>query len=194
MASSIRTELCACIVLVLCTAAGAQAQVAEDADARAAALLGRRAFEAGDFETAILRYEEARVLKPAPGLLFNLAQSHRRAGHLELAAFYFRGYLETDPPEPQALVVEALLQRVQTERQLAIDTERLELERARAALAQRELSRALCAELPPAPRPVTTRWWFWGIVGAVTAGTVTAVAVAAAPHPAPTTSPSINAR
>ncbi|MDP1824043.1 MAG: hypothetical protein Q8L48_12400 [Archangium sp.] len=194
MASSTRTELSACLVLVLFAGTGAHAQVPDDAEARAAALLGRKAFEAGDFDTAILRYEEARQLKAAPGLLFNLAQSHRRAGHLELAVFYFRGYLESDPPEHQARVVEALLQRVQTERQLAVDLERLELERTRVALAQSQLSTALCAELPPAPPPITSRWWFWGIVGAVATGTVVAVAVAASPHPAPTTFTSINAR
>ena len=137
-----------------------------DADARAAAVLGRKAFEAGDFDTAILRYEEARQLKAAPGLLFNLAQSHRRAGHTGLAAFYFRGYLETNPAEPQARIVEALLQRVQAERQVEVELERLEVEKNRLVVAREQLSIALRVELSPPP-PVTSRWWFWTIIGVV---------------------------
>ncbi len=171
-------------VLGLCAAlvVSANAHAAgPEYDAKLAASEGRKAFEAGDYATAIRKYEEARQLKPAPLLLFNLAQSHRFAGHVELATRYFRGYLTTSPPPVQARAIEALIERLQAQRLLEVFNERMALEQTRLALAQKQFALGLCAELPPEP-PVTSRWWFWTIIGAAAVGTAVTVAVAAA-HP-----------
>ena len=184
MASSIRIERSLVFALMFFTAAHARAQTPE-LDAKAAAREGRRAFESGDFARAIEKYEVAQRLKPVPGLLFNLAQSHRRAGHLEKATWYFRGYLTALPSTPQARAIEALIQRLQSQRLLEVNAERLEIERARLELVQRQLARGLCAELPLGPPPVTSRWWFWTIMGAASVGIAISIAVGATPPSSP---------
>ena len=131
MAFSIRSEVL-CLALLLLPGVVSAASASEKA-AKAAALEAKQAFDLNDFPTAIAKYEEAYKLKSAPGLLFNLGQSHRRAGNLDRATFYFRRYLETNPPAAQARATEEVL--TQVEAQLAssktaqADAERAETER-----------------------------------------------------------------
>ena len=137
------------------------------------------------------------------------------------ATFYFRRYLETNPPAAQARATEEVL--TQVEAQLAssktaqADAERAETERKKVeaqrqhdAEAQRrtlelektrlEVANAQRAALEaslktPPPTPVTQRWWFWTGIGAVViGGAVAATLVATAPQPVQTTFPDINAR
>ena len=73
-----------------------------------------------------------------------------------------------------------------------VGSQRLELEKTRLAVAKHDalaasrrldLERALQADW--AAHPITTRWWFWGALGVVAAGTAVAiVGLAAAPPPA----------
>ena len=219
MAFSIRSEVL-CLALLLLPGVVSAASASEKA-AKAAALEAKKAFDLNDFPTAIAKYEEAYKLKSAPGLLFNLGQSHRRAGNLDRATFYFRRYLETNPPAAQARATEEVL--TQVEAQLAssktaqADAERAETERKKVeaqrqhdAEAQRrtlelektrlEVANAQRAALEaslktPPPAPVTQRWWFWTGIGAVViGGAVAATLVATAPQPVQTTFPDINAR
>ena len=113
MACSIRTDVL-CLTLLLSGLASA-ATPSSEAAARAAATEAKKAFDLGDFSHAIEHYETAYKLKPAPGLLFNLGQSHRRVGNLEKAKFYFRRYLESNPPEAQAKATEEVLAQVEAQ-------------------------------------------------------------------------------
>ena len=79
MASSILTRWFVSLTLLGALSARAQSQ-----DAVKVAVEGKRAFEAGEYATAIKKYEAAERLKPAAGLLFNLGQSHRFAGNAEM--------------------------------------------------------------------------------------------------------------
>jgi tetratricopeptide (TPR) repeat protein len=221
MACLIRSELL-CAVLLL--AGAAHAASASETAARAAALEAKKAFDLGDFAKAIEQYEAAYKLKAAPGLLFNLGQSHRRAGHFDRATFYFRRYLETNPPAAQAKATEDVLAEVeaqlagkqadQTEQQrkeaerLALEDQRkhaaaeqqreLELEKARLEVVnatERKLALEAALKQQPPPLPVYQRWWFWTAIGVGVAGAaVTATAIATAPQPIQTTFPDINAR
>ena len=219
MAYSIRSEVLCLALLLLPGLAGAAS--ASETAAKAAALEAKKAFDLGDFTAAIAKYEEAYKLKSAPGLLFNLGQSHRRAGNLDRATFYFRRYLETNPPAAQAKATEEVL--AQVEAQLAssktaqadavraeLERKKLEEQRRHGAEEQRralelektrlEVANAQRAALEaslkqPPPTPVTQRWWFWTAIGAVViGGAVTATLVATAPQPVQTTFPDINAR
>ncbi|MBL8914273.1 MAG: tetratricopeptide repeat protein [Archangium sp.] len=114
MAFSTRTELALGVALLLVAGVAHADEV--EVRARAAALEGKKAFDTNDFVKAISKYEEAYRLKPAPGLLFNLAQSHRKAGHLDEALSYFKRYLETNPAKPQADAVETLITQTEAER------------------------------------------------------------------------------
>lgn len=114
MAFSTRTELALVAALLLASGVARADELTDRA--RAAAHEGKKAFDTNDFVTAIKQYEEAYRLKPAPGLLFNLAQSHRKAGHLDDALSYFRRYLESNPPKAQADAVEKLIEQTDAER------------------------------------------------------------------------------
>ena len=143
MVCSIRSSA-VCLALLVSGLASAAPSSAETL-ARAAAAEAKKAFDLGDWAQAIEQYEAAYKLKPVPGLLFNLGQSHRRAGHLEQAAFYFRRYLESNPPEAQAKATEEVLTQVEaqrvaqadeTQRRLAAEQQQrlLELEKTRLAV------------------------------------------------------------
>ncbi|MFO0596959.1 MAG: tetratricopeptide repeat protein [Myxococcaceae bacterium] len=195
-----------------------------EAEAKSIALEGKKAFDTGDFATAISRYEAAYKIKPAPGLLFNLAQSHRKLAHFDDAISYFRRYLETNPPETQAKAVEGLIGQVEDERRVALEKEKAAVEQAEREAAEKkareeqlqrieleskklqvteaearklQLEHALATtKVEPPPEPVTTKWWFWTGLGVIAAGAATgiAVGVATAPHPTMTSFPDINAR
>lgn len=221
MACLIRSEVL-CLVLLL--SGVASAAPASETAARAAALEAKKAFDLGDYAKAIEQYEAAYKLKAAPGLLFNLGQSHRRAGHLDKASFYFRRYLETNPPTAQAKATEDVLAEVDAQRasqktdtteqqrkeeeRLRLEDERthaaaeqqrlLELEKTRLEVANaqgRRLSLEAALKKEAPPPPVYQRWWFWTAIGVVAVGAaVTVTAVATAPQPVQTTFPDINAR
>ncbi|MFO0590270.1 MAG: PEGA domain-containing protein [Polyangiaceae bacterium] len=63
---------------------------------------GAKAYQAGDFKAAIQAFEQAYKVDQRPGLLFSIAQAHRRqyavdrrAGHIAVALKYFRDYVVT---------------------------------------------------------------------------------------------------
>ena len=134
MVCSIRSEVL-CVALLL--AGVASAAPSPEKAARAAALEAKKAFDLGDYPKAIERYEAAYQLKAVPGLLFNLGQSHRRAGSLDRAVFYFRRYLETNPPLAQGKATEEVL--AQVEAQLA-EQQAAEAERAKQEAERQKLS------------------------------------------------------
>ena len=192
--------------------------------ARAAAKEARVAFDAGNFQAALEKYEEAFRLKPVPALQFNLGQCHRHLGHTERALYFFRRFLESNPPEPQAAQVRPLIGELEAK---LTDEERarsareeharaLELEQAKATSARAqaeaaakaaeeakfraELEDAIKRQPAPAPvvEPVYKKSWFWAAVvgGAAIIATGVGVSVyfGTAPRPTPTTFPDINAR
>lgn len=136
MACSTRTEA---LVLALLLSGGAlAAPPSAEAEARAEVAEGKKAFDLGDFAHAIEHYERAYKLKPAPALLFNLGQGHRRAGNLERASFYFRRYLEANPPAAQAKATEEVLAQVQAQLDAAQKAEVARREAAALRLAEEE--------------------------------------------------------
>lgn len=65
---------------------------------------GLAAQDAHDYDTAIALYSRAYQLVPHPLLIFNLAQAHRLAGHLDKALVLYRRYLAEDPDGAQATI------------------------------------------------------------------------------------------
>lgn len=206
-----KTRLCLTLAALLGLVAHAESP---DRAARREATEGRKAFVTGAYLEALAHYEAAYRLKPAPAILFNLAQSHRGAKHYDEALTYYRRYLEAEPPKVQAEATRALIAEVEAERaaalealeqariaeesrraeaeQLALEQARVEAARAEEAAAAHRLELALAAK--PAPPPITTRWWFWTGVGVIAVGAAVGVGLAVAPWPTPTTYPDINAR
>jgi tetratricopeptide (TPR) repeat protein len=80
-------------------------------DAKDHFIKGRRAYDLGMYDKAIAEYQLAYNLKPDPALLFNIAQCHRLANHLELAVVFYQNYLDLVPTSPKRPeIVEAIVQ------------------------------------------------------------------------------------
>jgi len=83
---------------------------------------GVRQYNLGHFQEAIVEFEKAYNIDPAPILLFNIAQSHRQLGDKERALFFYRRYLEQAPAAKNRREVEQrmkdLTESLQQERDL----------------------------------------------------------------------------
>jgi tetratricopeptide (TPR) repeat protein len=74
---------------------------------------GLAAQDSGDYETAITFYLKAYQLVPHPALLFNMAQAHRLAGHIDQALSLYKQYLSEDPSSAQARTARALVSEIE---------------------------------------------------------------------------------
>lgn len=83
---------------VFCLTINAAAQAATPA-AKILYDKGATEYNLGHFAEAIVNFEKAYELDPAPILLFNIAQSHRQSGDNEKALFFYRRYLEHAAPD-----------------------------------------------------------------------------------------------
>ena len=84
-----------CAVLFMFTAAPVSAQTdAEKTKAKIHYGTGKKAFDAGDFSTALAQYNKAYALLPLPGLLFNIGQCYRNLDRSQEAINAFKIYLE----------------------------------------------------------------------------------------------------
>jgi hypothetical protein len=95
------------------------AETAEARGARAFFEIGAQAYDRGDYESALAAFREAYTRAERPGLLFSMAQAHRRAyfatndaQHLTLAVQHYRKYLESGDPGRRRDAEEALEQLV----------------------------------------------------------------------------------
>jgi hypothetical protein len=70
---------------------------------------GLAAQGSGDYDTAITLYSKAYQLVPHPLLIFNMAQAHRLAGHVEQALSLYAQYLAEDPHGAQAQTAHELV-------------------------------------------------------------------------------------
>jgi hypothetical protein len=95
--------------LLAASAAAAQPPSGDAAKARASALTreGARAYQSGDYATAVARFQEAYTVFPSPRLLFNLGQSFGRAGRYVEATESFERFLTTAGNAPATARSEA---------------------------------------------------------------------------------------
>lgn len=88
------------ILLAAASPAAAQAPVAGDTQARTLFNVGAQAYEAGNFAAAIQAFEAAHKLTPRPGIVFSIAQAHKKQYYvskntesLRRAIQHYRDYL-----------------------------------------------------------------------------------------------------
>lgn len=103
----------------------------------------KRLYEVGKFEEAISEYQQAYLYDPQPDVLYNIAQSYRRAGeiggkpeYLRQAKFHFELFLSKVPDTPYRVDIEALIKDIE---KLADKLEKKLLEEERAK--ERELAK-----------------------------------------------------
>ncbi|MEO6951148.1 MAG: tetratricopeptide repeat protein [Polyangia bacterium] len=184
----IRVLRCVVVVVVwLSVLASARAQ--QNSEARVHFDRATSAFALGRFDDAALEYEKAFDLKPDPALLYDAAQSHRKAGNKHRALLLFQNYLRVygheaknrgevsrtvadlkaaiardgtteDPPR----VAEPVVTPVPVQPQPVV------VATPQAAVVLVE------APTPPPRKPLVKKAWFWGVV----AGSVVVVGGAVA--------------
>jgi tetratricopeptide (TPR) repeat protein len=138
---------------------------------------GTALYDMGKYAEAAAEYQLAFEAKEDVALLFNIAQAHRLAGHLDDALGAYKGYLRRVPQAKNRVEVEQRMKdlqdaidkkRAEDDRlaQEKAEQERLEKERAAAAQAAAAAAQVVVATPPPPkPRPVYKKWWLWTAVG-----------------------------
>lgn len=159
------------LLALLVIALAARVAAADDAATRNA----KRHFERGQklytltkFREALDEYQQAFDAKPIPDFLFNIGQCYRNLGDYDAAIFSYKKYLAAAPDAPNRAQVEQLIVDLQARKDQE-DARRLALppppppQTAGPPVVPP-------APVPPASRPLYTRWWFWTGVGVVAAG------------------------
>ncbi len=168
------------LLVILAIGGAAQAKDAAEMRAREQFRAGQSAYSSGEYEKALSAFSEAYGLQPVPGLLFNIAQCHRKLGNYERAAVFYQSYLELSPSSENSATVRALLSEVEAS----------EKERKRRLIEQEKLERAKL--LPAGSSPLQSalankgqasqvvrqasddsifkKWWFWTGVSAIAVG------------------------
>lgn len=150
------------------------------AEAKKALAAGTTAYNLGRWKEACTQYAIAYRLVPHPDLLFNIGQCSRKGKKYGQALESYKAYLRTS--EPDAPNREAALRH--------ISEVNAELARAQAMPENAQAPPGAVAPLLPAAAPAVAlssqeseaaplykRWWFWTAIGAVAAGTATAIAL-----------------
>jgi tetratricopeptide (TPR) repeat protein len=112
---SARVALAVAAAIVATTPASAAAQSGSEA-ARVAFQEGKRAYNLGRWEEALAGFEKAYKLSGDTVLLFNVAQAHRLAGHLEEALVSYRAFLREQPSSPNRGLAESWIAVVEAKR------------------------------------------------------------------------------
>lgn len=144
--------------------AGQAAPDACVADARCKELAdrGQAEYQAQQYEAALASLREAYAIQPVSWLLFNIGRSHQKLGRTGEALAAYRTFLA------QSQAADEAWQREKAR----VYVEQIDRERAAQATSVIPASPRL-----PEKKPIYKKWWFWTIVGGVTAGVVTGLAV-----------------
>ena len=90
------------VVSTLLVASPSLAQDGRQLEAKQKFEEGQRAYDLGQFESAMRSYAEAYQLLPLPAFLFNIGQCHRQLREWGRAAFYFRRFAAKIADGPEA--------------------------------------------------------------------------------------------
>ena len=74
---------------------------------------GTRFYDLGKYDDAVREFEAAYEAKGDPAFLYNLAQSHRLAGHVDEALRFYRTYLRYVPKAPNRADIEAKIKTLE---------------------------------------------------------------------------------
>jgi hypothetical protein len=144
------------------------------------------AFALGHYAEAAEAFEKAFEIAPEPGLLYNAAQAYRLAGNKERALTLYENYLRVYGGQEKGAELESRIDELKKaiEHDKAVTTKPPNgtdpTAHAEAAAAPAPLPNAPPPSEPAAPtlvsqqstgsseeRPITSKVWFWGVVGGV---------------------------
>src|SRR6185436_6482505 len=186
------------LVIVVAAQPAAHAGDDDDGEARAHFYRAERAYTLGHVEEALEGYQAAYNARHLPGLLFNIAQCHRRLQQPDRAVFYYERYLEVAAADsPNRALVRRLLDEQRAlvrDRPVAgsppSEVEPPPLPAPPHPALEVGRPRAIVLSAPPAapsPTPARRRWWLWagGAVLLVAAGTTAALLLVNRERPLP---------
>ncbi len=158
-----------------------------DAEARLMFEAGARAYEAGDYEAALRRYEEAYELSGRPALLFNIGTAHERLRHDREALEAYQRFLEEVPDASNRSFVEGRIELLSRSAAAAsdpdVESEAPDLRVHPADTSADTQSAEVAAPLSSTSSSedegtaLTKKWWFWTLVGVVVVGAGVGLAV-----------------
>jgi len=113
-------------------------------------------YRAEQYSEAVVSFEAAYRISQAPRLLYNLATTHRKLGHIQDAIDFFDEYLKREPAiEPdRRSAVEGYLVELRAQLQAQTATPRVS-----------QTPPPLTLLTPPPREPLYRKWWFWTAVG-----------------------------
>jgi tetratricopeptide (TPR) repeat protein len=158
---------------------------------------GARHYDLSEWEQALVEFKEAYRQMPDPNFLYNIAQCHRKLGHVDDALTFYRTYLRRAPEAANRGEVERRITELEAEKQARAirqsEDERVHSpgnispgecnEASRPSLINppssegvpdQQASLTQTPEVASGERSVFSRWWFWTAVGAVVVGGVVA--------------------
>lgn len=210
------SHLLALAVLALSIAWCPSMAFAEDdaAAAKAHYETGVRHFDLLEYEAALADFKEAYRNKPDPAFLYNIAQCHRKLGHIDEAITFYQTYLRRAPDTNIRDEVERRIAELQSLRAVeSAPAAHATGDRPRPSPASAEAQEKAAARIAAAPPVASTvdlgtreasapqprsafyaRWWFWTAIGAVAAGTAVTVAILARRDPTSVPTSSLGAQ
>ncbi|HET6333422.1 MAG TPA: hypothetical protein VFG30_09435 [Polyangiales bacterium] len=154
-----------------------------DAAARNLFETGRKAYDAGDYQTGLTYFERAYEQSPRSGLLFNIGQAAYRLHSEDKALSAFKSYLAQTPLAANRVEVETRIRELEQGTGPTTPTYVSPEQAAKSGSATPLWAWPSSTENvdhpPPSSEPVTKKWWFWTTIGViVVGGTVAAIAIA----------------
>jgi tetratricopeptide (TPR) repeat protein len=147
-----------------------------ETEARAHYDQGIVAYNAGQFDQAVRSFTRAYELDPAPILLFNVAQAHRKQGDAERALSFYRQYLAIDPQADNRQQVEAHIRELEAARRPVLVAPAPPLPASAPPVPTTAGPPPVAVTMAPVRSPpLYRRPWFWGAVGAVGVAALVAV-------------------
>jgi tetratricopeptide (TPR) repeat protein len=130
------------------------------AEAKKAFVAGTRAYQRGDFETALSSFQKAYDLTGSPDLLYNIATVSDRMRHDEDALRAYEGYLGARPDSADREHVESRIEvlraELEAQRRAELEAQIEAREAALAAAARVKAERPLTEYVGPGPGPWIT--------------------------------------
>jgi tetratricopeptide (TPR) repeat protein len=137
---------------------------------------GAALFDLGRYDEAIKEYEAAYEVKSDPSFLFNIAQAHRKAQHVEQALHFYRAYLARAPQTDARAYVEERIRELEKQVSAAPPRQPPPPETTppppttTRPTPARETKPAVVMTPPPSRQPVRTRLVAGTVVGVVGLG------------------------
>jgi tetratricopeptide (TPR) repeat protein len=185
--------VCGLVAGGLAPPARGQRRVDPATEAKAHYELGVTAYGLGHFDRALAAFTRAYRLDPAPILLYNIAQAHRKLGNREEAIQHYRRYLDAVPGANDRQQIQARIREMESGPGLraAADQDPVPppIEPGKPALIAPMPAETAAMSLPASAlpavgtgadttvveRPVYRRPWFWSVVGAASLAVIAGV-------------------